>query len=175
MADFTVTSTWPPVYSKHTNLDKLTYLDCLIDVMDGNSVMRKLGNAPKRSIPGIRQIYFNRETGYTTIVWEDKTSTVVHCGEGEKFEDYLGFCAAVCKKLFGSTSAAKKVMEEKDAELQKAKKEEKRQKAAETKRKEEAENRDRKKKAELEKVWNKLRNIKLPNIDKIDVSFQEDD
>lgn len=98
----------------------------------------------KKMIPEIRQIYFNRETGYTTIVWEDGSdATVVRCGDGETFEDYMGFCAAIVKKLFGSTSAAKKMMENKDSEKVKAKKEAARQKAAEETRAKEEANRAR--------------------------------
>lgn len=95
-------------------------------------------------IPDVKQVYFNKKSGHTAIVWSDDTSTVVHCGEGEKFEEYMGFCAAVMKKLFGSTSAAKKVMEDHNAEKMKVLKEEERQKKAEAKRKQEAENRERK-------------------------------
>ena len=124
-----------------------------------------------RSIPNIRQVYFNEKTGYTTIVWEDKTSTVVHCGEGETFEPYMGFCAAVVKKLFGSTTAAKKHMDEKDAEQVKTKKEAERQKKAEETRKKEAENRERKIKAEKARV-EKLRKfinevMPLPDVSKL--------
>lgn len=71
---------------------------------------------PKKSIPNVRHVQFNKNTGHTTIVWSDGTSTVVHCGEGETFEPYMGFCAAIVKKLFGSSSAAKKLMDEKDVD-----------------------------------------------------------
>ena len=125
----------------------------------------------KRSIPNIRQVYFNEKTGYTTIVWEDKTSTVVHCGEGETFEPYMGFCAAVVKKLFGSTTAAKKHMDEKDAEQVKAKKEAERQKKAEETRKKEAKNRERKiktEKARIEKLRKLINEVMpLPDVSKL--------
>lgn len=53
----------------------------------------------------------------TTILWEDGTKTTVKCIEGQPQDRYAGFCAAVCKKLFGSTSAAKKLLDECDADL----------------------------------------------------------
>ena len=46
----------------------------------------------------------------TIILWTDGTKTIVSCGEGESYDHYTGFCAAVTKKLFGSTSHAKKVL-----------------------------------------------------------------
>lgn len=36
--------------------------------------------------------------------------TIVSCGEGDTYDYYSGFCAAVVKKLFGSTTHAKKVL-----------------------------------------------------------------
>lgn len=65
---------------------------------------------PFWGIPDIRRIVFS---GPATIVfWEDDTKTVVKCMEGEKFERYAGFAAACMKKLFGSTSRAKSIMED---------------------------------------------------------------
>ena len=46
----------------------------------------------------------------TIILWADGTKTIVSCGEDENYDYYTGFCAAVVKKLFGSTSHAKKVL-----------------------------------------------------------------
>lgn len=59
-------------------------------------------------IPGIDRILFNDPA--TIVFWEDGTKTVVKCMAGEKFERYAGFAAAVMKKMFGSTSAAKSFM-----------------------------------------------------------------
>lgn len=50
-------------------------------------------------------IYSDRKT---IIIWGDKTKTIVSCKEDDIFDPYAGFCAAVTKKLFGSTSKAKK-------------------------------------------------------------------
>lgn len=61
-------------------------------------------------IPDIDRIVFS---GPATIVfWMDGTKTVVKCMEGEKFERYAGFAAACMKKMFGSTSRAKAIMNE---------------------------------------------------------------
>lgn len=61
-------------------------------------------------VPDIRRIVFS---GPATIVfWEDNTKTVVKAMAGEKVENYAGFAAACMKKMFGSTSRAKAIMNE---------------------------------------------------------------
>ncbi len=44
----------------------------------------------------------------TIVFWDDGDKTIVSCGAGDEYDEYAGFCAAVTKKLFGSTSAAKR-------------------------------------------------------------------
>lgn len=69
-------------------------------------------------LPEIDRVTFS---GPCTIVfWADGDKTVVRCGEGEQFERYAGFCAAITKKMFGSTSAAKKFMDSVDTDMLKA-------------------------------------------------------
>lgn len=46
----------------------------------------------------------------TIVFWLDGTKTIVSCGEGDDNDPYAGFCAAVTKRVFGSTSQAKKVL-----------------------------------------------------------------
>lgn len=63
--------------------------------------------APRASL-GVKQVIFS---GPKTIVfWLDGTKTIVSCGEGDNNDPYAGFCAAVTKRVFGSTSQAKKVL-----------------------------------------------------------------
>lgn len=64
-------------------------------------------------VPTIKEVIFHDNT-HTTIRWADGTSTDVSCGEGEQYNEYEGFCAAIVKKLFGGTGAAKRVMREKN-------------------------------------------------------------
>lgn len=59
-------------------------------------------------LPAIDRLIYSGNK--TIIIWEDGDKTIVSCGEGEDFDHYTGFCAAVVKKVFGSTTAAKKVM-----------------------------------------------------------------
>lgn len=48
----------------------------------------------------------------TIVFWKDGTKTVVKCAAGTDPDLYNAFCAAVCKKIFGSNSHLKKVIEE---------------------------------------------------------------
>ena len=50
--------------------------------------------------------------GYTKtiVLWADGTKTISTCGESDTFDPYAGFCAAVAKKVFGSTGAAKRIL-----------------------------------------------------------------
>lgn len=65
---------------------------------------------PMWGIPDIDRVVFS---GRATIVfWTDGTKTVVKAMQGERFERYAGFAAACMKKMFGSTSRAKAIMEE---------------------------------------------------------------
>lgn len=61
-------------------------------------------------IPDVRRVVFSEPA--TIVFWEDNTKTVVKCMKGEKFERYAGFIAACAKKMFGSTSRAKAIMNE---------------------------------------------------------------
>ena len=66
-------------------------------------------------LPFVDRITFNDPA--TIVHWSDGDKTVVKCMEGEKFERYAGFAAACMKKLFGSTSAAKAIMDAHDTAL----------------------------------------------------------
>ena len=59
------------------------------------------------TIPVVKRIVYHDPA--TIVFWQDGTKTVVKCMDCEPFEKYAGFCAALAKKVFGSTSKAKKV------------------------------------------------------------------
>lgn len=48
--------------------------------------------------------------GKTIAIWPDDSKTMVSCSEDEWYDEYDGFCAVMVKKLFGSTTAAKKFL-----------------------------------------------------------------
>lgn len=66
----------------------------------------------KKTLPEIKKVIFSGNK--TIVLWADNTKTIVSCREGETFDQYMGFCAAVTKKLFGSTSKIKKTIEKKN-------------------------------------------------------------
>lgn len=49
----------------------------------------------------------------TIVLWKDGTKTIVSCMDGDKYDYYNGFCAALAKRVFGSTANAQKLMSEK--------------------------------------------------------------
>lgn len=49
----------------------------------------------------------------TIVLWNDGTKTIVSCGEDDEFDEYAGFCAAFAKKLIGSTSKIKRIIDQK--------------------------------------------------------------
>lgn len=54
----------------------------------------------------VKKVIYNPPA--TIVMWDDGTKTVVKCMDDEWYSPYSGFCACVCKKLFGSSSAARK-------------------------------------------------------------------
>lgn len=62
----------------------------------------------RRSFVTIKQVIYSGPK--TIILWEDGSKTIVSCGEKDTYDHYAGFCAAITKKVFGSTSAAKKIL-----------------------------------------------------------------
>ena len=63
-------------------------------------------------IPDVNRIVFNPPA--TIVFWDDGTKTVVKCMEDQPYEKYAGFAMACMKKMFGSTSRAKAIMQECD-------------------------------------------------------------
>ena len=45
------------------------------------------------------------------VFWMDGTKTIVKRKEGEKDDDYLAFCAALAKKIYGNNSRVKRIVD----------------------------------------------------------------
>lgn len=86
-------------------------------------------------IPVVTKVVFNDST--TIVFFDDGTKTIAKLGKGETYDCYAGFMACICKKIFGGTSAAKKLMWKREAEN--LKKEEEERKAADKKKQKEEE------------------------------------
>jgi hypothetical protein len=49
----------------------------------------------------------------TIVIWKDGSKTIVKQSENDDWDEYAAFCAAFCKKIFGSTSAVKRMIDKK--------------------------------------------------------------
>lgn len=56
-----------------------------------------------------KQVFFNGN--HTVLVWPDGTKTSVGLGPDAVYDEYSGFCAAIVKKLFGSSREAQKFLD----------------------------------------------------------------
>ena len=56
----------------------------------------------------IKKVIFNNPK--TIIIWADGTKTIVSCSEGDTYDEYAGFCAAIAKKICGCTANVKKII-----------------------------------------------------------------
>lgn len=92
---------------KLTPTDAYMFLQSVGDIM--NSMNCGRGSRLHRTgIPPVKKVIFSGPK--TIVLWADDTKTIVSCGDGDTYDYYAGFCAAVVKKLFGSTTHAKKVL-----------------------------------------------------------------
>jgi len=70
----------------------------------------------KKSVD-IRQIYVNRKKLTTTVLWADGDHTTVKLNQDPKeykpFDVYYAVCAALAKRVYGSNTKFKKIIEEK--------------------------------------------------------------
>lgn len=81
-----------------------------LDAIDG--VWRDKIIAPKRAPVAQRIIYSGNKT---IVLWEDGSKTVVGCSEGEAYDEFDGFTAALAKKIYGSTCAVKREIRKKSS------------------------------------------------------------
>lgn len=93
--------------------DKLTpannFLASVAELVDGMNC-RCSSRLSRVGVPPLKKVIFSGPK--TIVLWADGTKTIVSCGAGDTYDYYAGFCAAVVKKLFGSTTHAKKVLGE---------------------------------------------------------------
>lgn len=78
----------------------------VITTPDGNAVQTL--NSP---YPKPKKVVYNEEAGVMVVIWMDGQKTIVHPAEDEDMNPYDAFCAAYCKRVFGSNSALKRELE----------------------------------------------------------------
>lgn len=88
-----------PEYSKMYKPKKKT--KCGFDAMNNGDVIRFT----------VDKIYLNGS--HTCVVWKDGTKTVVNCADGDYYDEYAAFTAALAKKIYGNNTALKRMLEEK--------------------------------------------------------------
>ena len=78
----------------------------------------------------VKSIKFDKK--FTTVTWEDGTTTRVGCMLEDEYNKYEAFCAALAKRIYGSTSSVKHIVDTKDEqiEIDKQRKEREAQEAA---------------------------------------------
>lgn len=58
-----------------------------------------------------KHVYYDETAGVTVVIWMDGTKTIVRTAEGDPHNAYLGYCAALAKKVHGTNSALKHDLE----------------------------------------------------------------
>lgn len=74
------------------------------DVMRTNKMFYRIGLIPTK-------IIYNPPA--TIVLWADGTKTVVKCSAEDEYNEYYGFLCALSKKMFGTNSHLKKLIDEK--------------------------------------------------------------
>lgn len=74
------------------------------DVMRANEMFYRIGLNPTK-------IIYNPPA--TIVFWTDGTKTVVKCSAEDEYNEYYGFLCALGKKMFGTNSHLKKLIDEK--------------------------------------------------------------
>ena len=55
-----------------------------------------------------RRVIYDEDAGVTVVLWEDGQKTIVRATADEDLDVYDAFCAAYCKRIYGSNSALKR-------------------------------------------------------------------
>lgn len=64
----------------------------------------------------VKSIKFDKK--FTTVTWNDGTTTRVGCMLEDEYNKYEAFCAALAKRIYGSTSSVKHIVDTKDEQIE---------------------------------------------------------
>lgn len=71
--------------------------------------LKKHANAiSPNGFPKPRRVIYDEDAGVTVVLWEDGQKTIVRAAADEDLDVYDAFCAAYCKRIYGSNSALKR-------------------------------------------------------------------
>lgn len=111
-----------------------------------------------KTIPEVDRILFYNNNKTTVVFWKDGTKTTCVCDETDEPSKYAGFVTCLAKKIYGTTSKIKRVIEQHD-EIEKREQEKLKQK--EQKEKEHAEHEKKKAAAHRNAVRRKLEEMRI--------------
>lgn len=74
-----------------------------------------LGHGPNvtfklNPIPNVKFVSFNHKKKITYVKFSDGSDVQVKCKDGEEFNEYHGFCAAITKRFVGGNAAVNRVL-----------------------------------------------------------------
>lgn len=79
-------------------------------IKDETKLEEKIMTDKEKFIPKRINFRSKKDNYYTDVLWADGTVTVVKLKENEDFDEYAAFCAALAKKVFGSTNAVNTIV-----------------------------------------------------------------
>lgn len=96
-------------FSFTTSID-LTAIDEFI--MGGVTYVKKekVTKSTMAPLPKIKNVIFTDDA--TIVVWSDKTKTIVHCQDGDTWDDEKGVLACIVKRAYGNKGSFNKIIED---------------------------------------------------------------
>lgn len=85
------------------------YLENDLEVI--NRMIKSTLNSKSENVFGLypNRIYYY-DNDYTTVLWSDGTRTTVKLSDDDIYDEYSAFCAALAKRIYGSSSKIKKII-----------------------------------------------------------------
>lgn len=77
-----------------------------------NRMVKSTLNSKSENVFGLypKHIYYY-DNNYTTVLWNDGTKTTVKLSDDDIYDEYSAFCAALAKRIYGSNSRIKKIIQ----------------------------------------------------------------
>lgn len=97
---------------EYFNIDDIL-LRSIVDEIEKERI-KKMHNAccgNRNAYPKVKKVHYDETAGVTVVLWMDGTKTIVRAAKGDKHDAYLGYCAALAKKIHGTNSALKRDLE----------------------------------------------------------------
>lgn len=84
-------------------------------VQNFERLWKQLGIATMKD--SLTPVKIRKDGSVTVVFWNDGTATSVRCSADDTYDDYIAFCAALAKRVLGSTSAVKRSIHDCPVEL----------------------------------------------------------